>query len=260
VTSRLRDFRNVSLAVGWRTLHNVLHNPSLLVPGILFPLLNFVAFFGGLSRLRHIPGFDYPPGYAGFQFSFVLLQSAAFGGVFTGFGIARDFEYGFSRRLMLSSPRRSGVIAGYAIGALIRWMINASVVTAVAFAAGMRIKGSVPDVAGMYLLAVLVNVAFLFWACGVAMRFQSVQAGPIMQTPVFLILFFAPVYVPLKLLQGWIHGVASANPITRVLEANRGLLAGQPVEVGAAYLVAAGLIFFLGIWALFNLRHAEARG
>jgi len=36
------------------------------------------------------------------------------------------------------------------------------------------------------------------------MRFQSVQAGPIMQTPVFLILFFAPVYVPLSLLSGWI--------------------------------------------------------
>jgi hypothetical protein len=45
-----------------------------------------------------------------------------------------------------------------------------------------------------------------------------------------------------------------------VLEANRGLLAGQPVEVGAAYLVTAGLIFFLGLWAVFNLRHAEANG
>ena len=88
--SAVRDFRNVALAVGWRTLHNVLHNPSLLIPGLMFPLLNFIAFAGGLSRLRHIPGFDYPPGYAGFQFCFVLLQSAAFGGVFTGFGIARD--------------------------------------------------------------------------------------------------------------------------------------------------------------------------
>ena len=258
--SAVRDFRNVSLAVGWRTLHNVLHNPSLLLPGILFPLLNFVAFFGGLSRLRHLPGFDYPPGYAGFQFSFVLLQSAAFGGVFTGFGIARDFEYGFSRRLLLASPRRSGLIAGYALGALIRWLINASVVTAVAFAAGMRIKGSVPDVAGMYLLAVLVNVAFLFWACGVAMRFQSVQAGPIMQTPVFLILFFAPVYVPLDLLRGWIHGLAVANPLTRLLEAVRSLLAGQPFEVGIAYGVAFGLIVLFGLWALGGLRRAEATG
>jgi len=258
--SAVRDFRNVALAVAWRTIHNVFHNPSLLIPGLMFPLLNFVAFAGGLSRLRHVPGFDYAPGYAGFQFCFVLLQSAAFGGVFTGFGIARDFEYGFSRRLMLASTRRSGVIAGYAVGALARWLITSVVVMAVALAAGMRIKGSAADFFGLYLLAIMVNIAFLCWACGIAMRFQSVQAGPIMQTPVFLILFFAPVYVPLKLLQGWIHAVATANPLTRVLEANRGLLAGQPTEVGAAYLVAIGLILVLATWAVFNLRHAEAKG
>jgi ABC-2 type transport system permease protein len=33
-----------------------------------------------------------------------------------------------------------------------------------------------------------------------------------MQMPVFLILFFAPVYVPLALLTGWIHAVATVNP------------------------------------------------
>jgi ABC-2 type transport system permease protein len=256
----VRDFRHVALAVGWRTIHNVLHNPSLLIPGMVFPLLNFLAFAGGLSRLRHIPGFDYPPGYAGFQFCFVLLQSAAFGGVFTGFGIARDFEYGFSRRLMLAAPRRSGVIAGYGIGALARWLITSVAVTAVALIAGMRIKGSAIDLAGLWLLAIMVNIAFLCWACGIAMRFQSVQAGPIMQTPVFLLLFFAPVYVPLKLLQGWIHAVATGNPITQLLEANRGLLAGQPSHVGTAYLVGAGLILLLSGWAVLNLRHAEASG
>ena len=254
----IRDFRNVSLAVGWRVIHNVLHNPTLLFPGLLFPLLNFVAFFGGLSRLRHVPGFDYAPGYAGFQFCFVLLQSAAFGGVFTGFGIARDFEYGFSRRLLLAAPRRSGIIAGYAIGALLRWTITAAVVTAVALLGGMQIKGAGIDLVAMYTLAIIVNGAFLLWACGIAMRFQSIQAGPIMQTPVFLLLFFAPVYVPLKLLQGWIHGVAVANPITRLLEAIRSLLAGQPVEVGIAYGVAFALVVGFGAWALWNLRYAES--
>ena len=55
-----------------------------------------------------MPGFDFPPGYTAFQFVFVLLQSAAFGGVFTGFSIARDFEIGFARRLLLAAPRASG--------------------------------------------------------------------------------------------------------------------------------------------------------
>jgi ABC-2 type transport system permease protein len=254
------NFRSAALAVGWRTIHNVLHNPSLLFPGLAFPLLNFVAFAGGLSRLRHVPGFDYAPGYAGFQFCFVLLQSAAFGGVFTGFGIARDFEYGFSRRLLLAAAQRSGIIAGYAIGALSRWLITAAIVTGVALAAGMKVKGDGIDLVGLYTLAILVNVAFLLWACGVAMRFQSVQAGPIMQTPVFLILFFAPVYVPLALLSGWIHAVAVANPLTRLIEAVRSLLAGQPFEVGIAYGVAFGLIVLFAVWALGGLRRAEAIG
>jgi ABC-2 type transport system permease protein len=254
------SFRSVAFAVGWRTIHNVLHNPSLLFPGLMFPLLNFAAFAGGLSRLRHVPGFDYAPGYAGFQFCFVLLQSAAFGGVFTGFGIARDFEYGFSRRLLLAASRRSGIIAGYAIGALSRWLITAAVVTGVAYAAGMKIKGEGIDLVGLFTLAVLMNIAFLLWASGVAMRFQSVQAGPIMQTPVFLILFFAPVYVPLSLLRGWIHAVATANPVTRLLEASRSLLAGDPTEVGIAFGVAFGLIALFSLWALRGLRRAEAIG
>jgi ABC-2 type transport system permease protein len=254
------SFRSVAFAVGWRTIHNVLHNPSLLFPGLMFPLMNFAAFAGGLSRLRHVPGFDYAPGYAGFQFCFVLLQSAAFGGVFTGFGIARDFEYGFSRRLLLAASRRSGIIAGYAIGALLRWLITAAVVTGVAYAAGMKIKGEGIDLVGLFTLAVLMNIAFLLWASGVAMRFQSVQAGPIMQTPVFLILFFAPVYVPLDLLRGWIHVVATANPVTRLLEACRSLLAGDPTEVGIAFGVAFGLIALFSLWALRGLRRAEAIG
>src|SRR4029079_9935042 len=82
----------VAQGVAWRVLHNVFTNPSLLLPSLIFPLFFFTAFAGGLSSVRHVPGFDFPSGYTAFQFVFVLLQSAAFGGVFTGFGIARDFE------------------------------------------------------------------------------------------------------------------------------------------------------------------------
>ena len=73
------SFRSVALGVAWRTVHNILHNPSLLLPGIAFPLMNFAAFAGGLSRLRHVPGFHYHSGYTAFQFVFILHQSAAFG-------------------------------------------------------------------------------------------------------------------------------------------------------------------------------------
>ncbi len=250
----------VAEGVAWRTLHTVFTNPSLFIPSLVFPLFFFVAFAGGLSRVEDVPGFDFPSGYTAFQFVFVLLQSAAFGGVFTGFGIARDFETGFARRLLLAAPDRTGIVLGYAGAALVRWLVTVVVLTAVALIAGMEVGGNGVDLFGLYTLALFVNVAAILWASGVAMRLRTMQAGPVMQMPVFLVLFFAPVYVPLSLLDGWIHALATVNPVTRVLEAGRGLLDGSPTEVSSAFAAAVGLAFAFSLWALRGLRSAERAG
>jgi len=250
----------VARGVAWRTLHNVFTNPSLLIPSLIFPLFFFVAFAGGLSRVGDVPGFNFPSGYTAFQFVFVLLQSAAFGGVFTGFGIARDFETGFARRLLVAAPNRSGIVVGYAAAAVVRWIVTVAFVTAVALIAGMEVGGSGVDLFGLYALGLLINFAAVLWAAGVAMRLRTMQAGPVMQMPVFLALFFAPVYVPLALLQGWIHAVASVNPLTRVLEAGRGFISGDPTEVAVAFAVGIALAVFFTVWAVRGLRSAEAAG
>ena len=250
----------VAQGVAWRTIKNVVTSPAILLPSLLFPLFMFTAFAGGLSQVQDLPGFDFEDGYTAFQFVFVLLQSAAFGGVFTGFGIARDFEGGFARRLLLASPRRSGIVLGYAIAAFLRWAIVALAVTAVALVAGMEVSGDPVELVGMYSLALLVNVCGFMWSAGIAMRFRSIQAGPLMQMPVFLLLFFAPVYVPLDLLTGAMHAVAVLNPITYVLEAGRSLISGQPEEIALAFLLAAALAGALSLWAFRGLRRAEAAG
>jgi ABC-2 type transport system permease protein len=256
----MRSFWSVAFAVAWRVLHNVFTTPSLLFPSLVFPLFFFTAFAGGLSRVDNIPGFDFPNGYTAFQFVFVLLQSAAFGGVFTGFGVARDFEYGFARRLLLAAPRRTGLIAGYVLAALARWLVTATLLTVVALVAGMEVGGSGVDLFALYALALIVSIAGTLWATGVAMRFRTIQAGPVMQLPVFLALFFAPVYVPLDLLSGWLHAVASVNPATALLEAGRSLISGSPEHVAHAYLAAFGIAGALGLWALRGLRSAERAG
>jgi ABC-2 type transport system permease protein len=251
---------SVAFALAYRQITVLFKNPSLFLPPMLFPLMNFMSFAGGLSRLRHVPGFDFHSGYTAFTFVFVLLQSAAFGGVFAGFGIARDFEYGFARRLLVSAPQRSGLIVGYATAALARWAMIAVVLTVVALIGGMQVGGSGIDLFGMYALALIFNVVGLLWACGVAMRFRSIQAGPLMQTPVFLLLFLSPVYVPLALLTGWIHGVARLNPLTFLLEAARGFIDGRPTQVVTAFAVSFALVVFFACWARTGLTRAERAG
>jgi ABC-2 type transport system permease protein len=253
-------FRTVALAVAWRSIHNFLNNPAFLVPAIVFPLFFFVSFAGGLSAIANVPGFDFPSGYTAFQFVFVLLQSAAFGGVFTGFAVARDFEIGFANRYLLAASNRNGIIAGYALAALVRAFITWTVLTTIALIAGMNVGGSAGQIVALYSLAVLTNVTATLWAAGVATRVRSIQGGPLMQFPVFLILFLAPVYVPLDLLSGWIHAVASVNPVTALLEAGRGFISGEPVVVALAFTIAIVLPIVFALWARGGLKRAEAAG
>jgi ABC-type polysaccharide/polyol phosphate export permease len=124
----------------------------------------------------------------------------------------------------------------------------------------MQVDGVGFELVGLYGLAVLVNLAATMWAAGVAMRVRSIQGGPLMQFPVFLILFLAPVYVPLGLLSGWIHAVASVNPVTALLEAGRGFISGDPTVVALAFTVAVALPILFALWARGGLRRAEAAG
>ena len=250
-------FLSVARGVAWRSIHNTIVSPAILVPSIIFPLFFLVAFAGGLSRISDVPNFHYDPGYTSFQFVFVFLQSAAFGGVFTGFAVARDFDSGFARRLLLAAPRRSGIIAGYAIGALLRWAITGTVVTIAGFIAGMNIGGDGVQLVGLVILGIGMNFVAALWGVGLAMFLRTEQAGALIQMPVFLLLFLAPVFVPINLLTSWIHDVANLNPVTAVLEAGRGLFAGSPVKVVLAFAVLVGAAAVMAMFARGGLASAE---
>jgi ABC-2 type transport system permease protein len=256
----MRRFWNVAGAVAWRMIHNFTHNPAFLLPSIIFPLFFFTAFAGGLSNVANVPGFDFPSGYTAFQFVFVLLQSAAFGGVFTGFSVAADFEKGFARRLMLAAPNRLGILVGYLLAGLARSAIVGVLLFAVALLVGMQVDGGAVDLFGLILLAILVNLMAALFAFGVAFRMRTIQAGPLMQMPVFLILFLAPVYVPLALLSGWVHAVAKVNPFTALIEGGRDLISGQSFDALLAYAIGAALVLAFGAWAVRGMRKAEAAG
>ncbi len=251
-------FFSVAGAVAGRQIYKYFANPAFMAPA-LFPLFFFVAFAGGLTRVGDVPGFDYPAGYIAFQYVWALLQAVAMGGAFTGFSIAGDFENGFAKRLMLAASNRSGIILGYTIASLVRVTTTGTLVTAIALLAGIPISGGF-DLFGLIGLAVVVNVAATLFGAGVAMLMRTQQAGPMIRTPIFLVLFLAPVFVPLNLLRGWIETVARLNPFTTILDAARGFLAGEPSNVLPAYAIGAALILIFTFWALFGLRSAERAG
>jgi ABC-2 type transport system permease protein len=161
---------------------------------------------------------------------------------------------------LLAAPNRLGIIAGYAISAAARTTFVGVLLFVVALLTGMQVGGDGLDLAGLVLLSYLTSFAATLWAAGVAMRLRTLQAGPVMQMPVFLVLFLAPVYVPLSLLSGWVHAVAKVNPFTPLIETGRDFISGSPPSAGLAYGIAAVLVVLFGWWAVRGLRSAEAAG
>ncbi len=254
------EYVSAALGIAWRSTHRAFTTPALLIPALIFPLFFLAAFAGGLSAVSETPAFDYPEGYTTFVFGFVLLQASALGGVFTGFSIAADFQFGMGRRLLLATRHRTSIVLGYVLTAIVRVLVTWTVVTCVALLAGMSVGGSAADIVGLYTLSLTVNVIALLFAAGIALRLRTLQAGPLMQFPIFMLLFMSPVYVPQALLTGWISHVANYNPITLILNTNRDFLAGLPAEVVATYSVAFGLMVVLSAWAVSGMRKAEAAG
>ena len=252
------SFFQVAWAVAGRQTYKYFTNPAFLAPA-LFPLFFFVAFAGGLTRVGDLPGFNYAAGYIAFQYVWALLQAVTMGGAFTGFSIASDFENGFARRLMLAASNRYGIILGYTLASLVRAFMTGTLVTVLALVTGMPITGGF-DFFGLIALAILANIAATLFGAGIAMMLRTQQAGPVIRTPIFLVLFLAPVFVPLNLLTGWIETVARLNPFTAILDAARGFLAGDPQNVLPAFAISAALILALSLWTVFGLRQAEKAG
>jgi ABC-2 type transport system permease protein len=144
--------------------------------------------------------------------------------------------------------------------AVIRATVTLSAVTLIGIAVGMNIDGGGLEVFGMYGLAAIINITGLLFAAGVALRFRSLQATPLMQVPVFLFLFLAPVYVPRELLGGWVHAIAPFNPATHVMETVRDLLAGTGSDYLATIAIITALLAAVFVFAIRGLRSAEAAG
>jgi ABC-2 type transport system permease protein len=246
----------VALAVARRSTRKLFKSPVLAITPTMIPLLFFAAFTGALSSFGDAPGFDYYD-YTAFNFVFVLYQAAIYMAIFTSFELASDFQTGVARRMMSAAPHRMAIVAGYVISALGRGVVVVAVVWAVALISGMPVRGNAIEIAGLVVLALLLNVATSLYGAGVVLRLKSTAAGALILIPAFMVMFLSPVFTVRDQLGDWLETVAGVNPLTALLEAGRGFLAGDPVSVAVAFAAGLGFVIVFGVWAVLGMRRAE---
>ena len=203
-----------------RSVIVVVRLPSAFVPSVIFPIFFVLAFGGAFRAITLLPGFPTDQILAWYG-PMAMLQGSAFLGVMVGMSTTRDLETGFYDRFLLAPAPRWALLLGPVLGAIIRAFPPFYVVLSVVALGGAKLEGNALGVLTLLVAALGVTVLHAFWTLGLAFRFQSQRAAPLMQIGVFMSIFLSTAQVPLSVMTGWLHAVARVNPMSNVLRLAR---------------------------------------
>jgi ABC-2 type transport system permease protein len=237
-----------------RAKNELLRVPGAAIPGVLAPTIFFLGLNGVFGALTQLKGFTTGT-YESFIVPVSMLQGAGFTGAATGVNLARDIEQGWVDRLLVSPAPRWVLLSGTVLAASARALIPATFVLTIALLLGAGWPG-IDGLAIAYVMVMAMAAVGACWGSGLALRFKSQSAAPLMQTGMMALTLMTTAYAPLALLQPWMRSVAEVNPATNVVDAARQGFVGSVTwaETWPGLLALAGLLLVLGAWALREMR------
>lgn len=213
-----------SAAVTWglakRSLILIPRMPSTFFPSLIMPIFLTISFAGAFSGIVNLPGFPADTALSWF-IPMTTIQGAAFAGVTTGMGMARDFESGFYDRFLASPASRSSLVAGPLVASAARALFPFALLLIVTVVSGTDVPGGLPGLVSLAVAAIGVGLIAGAWSVGIALRSKTMEATPLIQSGMFLGFFLSTAQMPIELLTGWLHTVARVNPMTNILALGR---------------------------------------
>lgn len=249
-----------SITIAKRNLRTIRRNPDQLLDVTLQPVV-FVLIFGVVlgGAIQASTGGN----YINYLMAGIFVQTAIFGSVTTGLGLAEDLQKGLMDRFRSLPMGRSSVMVGRALSDLVRSLIAIVVMIGVGVLIGFAPAGSPAD----WLLALGLLVLFTFavsWiAVAVALLLwrNPLAIQGVLFVVVFPLAFLSSAFVPSATLPGWLQPFAANQPVSELVDALRALMLGQPAGAAPmwAALWALGLIA-IGIPVSARLYRRMARG
>jgi ABC-2 type transport system permease protein len=234
-----------SLVMARRELLATVRRPALLVFAFIQPVmfvLLFVYVFGGAIRT---PGVS----YANFLMPGVLVQTAIFGSLFTGIGLAEDLTKGKIDRLRSLPMARSAVLFGRTLSDAVRNLATVVIMVVVGVIVGFRPSESAPKLVLALLLVLGFAYAFSWIAASIGMAIRDPEttqsAGFIWMFP---LTFASSAFVPATSMPEPLKTFATdVNPVTYTVDAVRSLSLGGPwahdAWIALAWIVGLLVVF-----------------
>jgi ABC-2 type transport system permease protein len=242
LSSRARPPRpgplSVSLTFGWRALLKIKHVPEQLFDVLMFPVmftLMFTYLFGGAlaGSTRE---------YIQYLLPGILVQTIVFITMYTGMAINTDITKGIFDRFRSLPIWRPSVLVGALLGDVVRFTVSGTIVVLLGLLLGFRPAGGFVGVV-LSIALVLVfsfSIGWIWTMLGLILRTPNSVMGVSMMI-LFPLGFASNVFVNPATMPGWLQAFVNVNPVSRLVTAVRGLMAGAASarEIGIVLLASA---------------------
>ena len=227
-----------------RSIVRTLRQPAYVLPPLIFPTLLVTVNAGGLRSSTVLQGFP-TSSFLAFAIAVPFVQGALFATMNAGTELARDIQTGFLDRLALTPLKGSALLAGHLAGVVTMGLVQAVFYLCFALVAGVDIAAGPGGALLILLLATLFAAGFGMAGAFLALRTGSGEVVQAFFPVMFVFLFMSSMNAPRNLISSdWFRDVATANPVTYLIEGTRSLIVtGWDGEaLGLAFAVALAII------------------
>jgi ABC-2 type transport system permease protein len=139
------------------------------------------------------------------------------------------------------------VLTGRVLADMAMLVWSLIITTAIGFAVGFRLHGSLPAALEAFALCVAFGLAFDWLFIALGMISGTPQAAQGIGFMVFPFTFISSAYVPVSSMPGWLQSFAANQPVTMMVNSVRALTEGQAATVAlghpAGYFVVRSLLW-----------------
>ena len=204
--------------VAKRNLIKIRRLPEVLVWTTMSPIMFVLLFSYVFGNSIKIPGTSYRE----FLIAGIFAQAVIFGSTFTGAGLADDMQKGIIDRFRSLPMARSAVLVGRTGSDLVNNSISILVMTITGLIVGWRIRTSVPEAIGGFLLLLTFAYAISWIMAFVGLSVRSVEVvNNASFMFIFPLTFIANTFVPSQNLPTFLRTIAEWNPVSSLSQSVR---------------------------------------
>jgi ABC-2 type transport system permease protein len=234
-------------------LREALRQPAVEITNIFFPLFFMVVTVGSIGKIASSAfGVD---DYVGFQLPLATITAASSVSAGASLGLINDIQGGYFDKLLLTPANRASIVLGRMFSDAVRAMALSVIILFVGIVLGAGMATGVAGFVTIVLLSGLFALAYSGLTAALALRTGSSQAAQLGVLLFFPLIFLSPAFAPKEVFQGWLEFLATINPLTYILEAQRDLVLDGwdlPTQLyGLLAILGIGVISWgLTFWAL----------